>query len=49
MDENRLSSISKVDSDEKVAEFWDSQDFTELDTDAPDVKFEIEACWKRER
>ena len=41
MEENRLSSISKTDSDEKIGEFWDSHDFTEYDTDAPDAAFEI--------
>jgi CopG antitoxin of type II toxin-antitoxin system len=41
MEENRLSTISKADSDEKIGEFWDSHDFTEFDTDAPDVHFEI--------
>ena len=43
MEENRASSISKADSDEKIGEFWDSHDFTEFDTDAPDAQFEI-AC-----
>jgi Protein of unknown function (DUF3680). len=41
MDENKLSSISKADTDEKVGEFWDSHDFTDFDTAAPDVKFEV--------
>jgi hypothetical protein len=41
MEENRLSSISKADLDEKIGEFWDSHDFTELDTDAPDAEFEV--------
>ena len=41
MAENRLSSTSKADSDEKVGEFWDSHDLTESDTDAPDVDFQI--------
>jgi hypothetical protein len=34
MEENRLSSISKADSDEKIGEFWDSHDFTDFDTDS---------------
>ena len=38
MEENRLSSISKADSDEKIGEFWDSHEF---DTDAPDAQFEV--------
>lgn len=33
--ENRVNSISKADSDEKIGDFWDSHDFTEFDTDAP--------------
>lgn len=41
MEENRLSGISKGDSDEKMGEFWDTHDFTEFDTDAPDAKFEV--------
>jgi hypothetical protein len=41
MSENKLSSISKVHSDEKIGEFWDTHDFTEFDTDAPDAEFEI--------
>jgi CopG antitoxin of type II toxin-antitoxin system len=41
MSENRLSSISNADSDEKIGEFWDSHDFTEFDTDAAGAKFEV--------
>jgi len=41
MQENKLSSISKADSDEKIGEFWDSHDFTEFDTDTPDADFEV--------
>jgi hypothetical protein len=41
MDESKLSSISKADSDEKIGEFWDTHDFTEFDTDAPDAEFEM--------
>ena len=41
MAENRLSEISKADSDEKIGEFWDAHDFTEFDTDASDAEFEI--------
>lgn len=41
MEENRLSSISEADSDEQIGEFWDSHDFTEFDTDAPDAVFEV--------
>ena len=41
MAENSLSSISKADSAEKIGEFWDTHDFTEFDTDAPDAQFEV--------
>jgi hypothetical protein len=41
MDTNRLSRISKVDTDEKMGEFWDIHNFTGFDTDAPDVQVEI--------
>ena len=41
MEENRLSSTSKTDSDEKIGEFSDSHDFMEFDTDARDAEFEI--------
>jgi CopG antitoxin of type II toxin-antitoxin system len=44
MAENRLSSISKADSDEKIGEFWDTHDFTEFDTGAADVHFEIDCA-----
>lgn len=41
MDENRVSSISKSGTDEKIGEFWDIHDFTEFDTDAPDVEIAV--------
>ena len=41
MEENRLSSTSKTDSDEKIGDFWDNHDFTEFDTNAPDAEFEV--------
>ena len=41
MDKSKLSGISRADSNEKVGEFWDSHDFTEFDTEAPDVEFEV--------
>jgi hypothetical protein len=41
MEENRLSSLSKAESDEKIGEFWDSHDFIEFDTDAPDAQLEV--------
>jgi len=37
---NRRSS-SKADSVETIGEFWDTHDFTDFDTDAPDVHFEV--------
>jgi len=41
MAENNLSSISQVDTLAKIGEFWDTHDFTQFDTDAPDVEFTI--------
>jgi hypothetical protein len=41
MDGNKVSSISKADDLEKMGEFWDAHDFTDFDTDAPDVEFEV--------
>ncbi|HLB48076.1 MAG TPA: CopG family antitoxin [Anaerolineales bacterium] len=41
MDESKLSSKSRADSDEKMGEFWDTQDFTDFDTDTPDAEFEV--------
>ena len=41
MEKNKLSSISKADTLEKMGEFWDTHDFTDFDTDAPDVEFKI--------
>lgn len=41
MGESKLSSVSQADSLEKMGEFWDLHDFTELDTDAPDVEFTV--------
>jgi len=34
-------SIPQANTDEKIGDFWDAQDFTNFDTDAPDVEFEI--------
>ncbi len=33
-------SISQANTDEKIGDFWDAHDFTDFDTDAPDVEFE---------
>ncbi len=42
MEKNKLSSISKANTYEKMGEFWDSHDFTEFDEESsPDVNFEI--------
>jgi hypothetical protein len=41
MDENRRSSISQANTLEEMGEFWDEHDFTEYDTDAPDVEFTV--------
>jgi hypothetical protein len=41
MDADRLSSISKADTLEKMGEFWDTHDFTDFDTDVPDVEFKV--------
>ena len=41
MDESKLSSKSRADSDEKMGEFWDTHDFTDFDTDTPDAEFEV--------
>ncbi|MBI1295709.1 hypothetical protein GC175_12215 [bacterium] len=41
MEESRKSSISQADSYEQMGEFWDTHDFTEYDTDAPDVDFTV--------
>jgi hypothetical protein len=40
---NKKSSISQAASLEEMGEFWNAHDFTEYDTNAPDVNFEI-AC-----
>lgn len=41
MGKNKLSSVSKADTLEKMGEFWDTHDFTDFDSDAPDVEFNI--------
>ena len=38
---NRVSSVSKADSLEKMGEFWDSHDLTDFDTGGPDAEFAI--------
>jgi hypothetical protein len=41
MDANERSSISNAATIEEIGAFWDTHDFTEYDTDAPDVSFTI--------
>ena len=41
MKKNRVSSISQADSLETMGEFWDTHDFTQFDTDLPDVEFTV--------
>ena len=48
MDASKLSSISKAITDEKIGEFWDGHDFTDFDTDAPDIEFEVAYSVPRE-
>lgn len=41
MAENKHSSISNASSLEEMGSFWETHDFTEYDTDAPDAEFTI--------
>jgi hypothetical protein len=42
MDANKkTSSVSKSNSLEKMGEFWDKHNFTEFDSETPDIKFEV--------
>ena len=41
MDENKQSNISGATTLEDMGAFWDTHDFAEFDTDAPDVDFSI--------
>jgi hypothetical protein len=41
MEESKRSSTSQASSLEQMGEFWDTRDFTDFDTDAPDVTFTI--------
>ena len=41
MGANRVSSTSEANTLEKMGEFWDSHDFTDFDTEAPDVESSI--------
>ena len=42
MDENKkTSSVSKASSLKEMGDYWDTHDFTDFDSEAPDVKFEV--------
>ena len=41
MDANRVASISKADTIETIGDFWDTHDFTDFDSDRPDVEFRV--------
>jgi hypothetical protein len=41
MEKSKLTSISKAKTIEEIGYFWDSHDFTDFDTDAPDVDFQV--------
>ena len=41
MVENKLSSISNASTLEEIGAFWDEHDFTEFDTDAPNIEFNV--------
>jgi len=43
MDEKNKSSISKTNRIDEIGDFWDTHDFTEYDSSADDVIFEV-AC-----
>jgi hypothetical protein len=41
MDANKRSSISNATTLEEIGAFWDAHDFTEYDTDAPDIPLTV--------
>lgn len=41
MPENRTTTLSKSNNNEDIGEFWDIHDFTDYDTGAPDVNFQV--------
>ncbi len=41
MDENKQSSISRATTLKEMGAFWDTHDFADFDTDAPDVEFTV--------
>lgn len=41
MPKNNLSTISKARTLKEIGAFWDEHDFTDFDTDAPDVEYHV--------
>ena len=41
MDANKLTAISRADTIETIGDFWDTHDFTDFDSDGPDVTFRV--------
>jgi hypothetical protein len=41
MDANKVSSISKAETMEAIGDFWDTHDFTDFDSNGPDVEFRV--------
>lgn len=41
MEENKQSNISNAATLKEMGEFWDTHDFTQFDTDAPDIELTI--------
>ena len=43
MDADEVTGISKADTIEAIGDFWDTHDFTDYDSDSPDVEFLVPA------
>ena len=41
MDADKVTSIPKADTIEAIGDFWDTHDFTDFDSDGPDVEFRV--------
>jgi hypothetical protein len=41
MQKSRLSTLSQAQSLEEMGEFWDTHDFSEFDSEGPDVEFTV--------
>ncbi len=41
MAENKQTSVSKAKTNEEIGEFWDSHDFTDFDTNVPDIEYTV--------